>query len=283
MNVITFYSFRGGLGRTMALVNVATELAKGGKRVLLVDFDLESPSLDAFPLLRPKAKPNGVVDFVLKYIRDDRAPNVEDFTYLPRSYENLCVMPAGLIDETYARKVAEIDWPSLYGERDGFLLFEDLKEQWRHYIKPDYVLIDSSTGFKASAGICTRQLPDKVFILFFPNEQHLRGLKKVVSDVRAEARTSRAKQIELHFVMANTTDLDDEDSILGSMKERFQEELDFCNEPSVIHRYESLALLKQSIFSVDRPRSRLAKEYGALVALIADSSSTNEDSRIHPE
>jgi len=43
--VVTFYSFKGGVGRTMSLVNVAHLLARDGFRVLLVDFDLEAPGM----------------------------------------------------------------------------------------------------------------------------------------------------------------------------------------------------------------------------------------------
>ena len=52
MYVITFYSFKGGVGRTLALVNVGAHLALQGKSVLLVDFDLEAPGLDSFPAFR---------------------------------------------------------------------------------------------------------------------------------------------------------------------------------------------------------------------------------------
>src|SRR5882762_7466910 len=46
--VVTFYSYKGGTGRTMALANVAWILASNGKRVLSVDWDLESPGLHKF-------------------------------------------------------------------------------------------------------------------------------------------------------------------------------------------------------------------------------------------
>ena len=53
--VVTFYSYKGGTGRTMALANVAWILAANGKRVLVVDWDLESPGLHRFfrPFLEP--------------------------------------------------------------------------------------------------------------------------------------------------------------------------------------------------------------------------------------
>ena len=46
--IVTFYSYKGGTGRTMALANVAWVLASFGHRVLAVDWDLEgagAPSL----------------------------------------------------------------------------------------------------------------------------------------------------------------------------------------------------------------------------------------------
>ena len=46
--IVTFYSFKRGTGRTMALANVAGILAANGTRVLIADWDLESPGLHRF-------------------------------------------------------------------------------------------------------------------------------------------------------------------------------------------------------------------------------------------
>lgn len=46
--IITFYSYKGGTGRTMALANTAWILASSGKSVLVVDWDLDAPGLDRF-------------------------------------------------------------------------------------------------------------------------------------------------------------------------------------------------------------------------------------------
>ena len=67
MYITTFYSFKGGVGRTMALVNVAYELVRRGRRVLAVDFDLEAPGLETFDLLRPDTPTPGGVEFVNEY------------------------------------------------------------------------------------------------------------------------------------------------------------------------------------------------------------------------
>ena len=46
--ITTFYSFKGGVGRTMALANVAFLAAMNGKRVLAMDWDLEAPGLSYY-------------------------------------------------------------------------------------------------------------------------------------------------------------------------------------------------------------------------------------------
>ncbi len=269
MYVTTFYSFKGGVGRTMALVNAAVALAKRGRRVLVVDFDLEAPGLDTFDIFRsPKPVP-GVIDFVAEYLLSGQAPKVDRFVSESAGVGDgggaLWSMPSGAQHAAYAANFNQIDWGALYERHDGYLLFEDLKEQWKQVLRPDYVLIDSRTGHTDTGGICTRQLPDAVAILFFPNEQNLRGLTTVVHDIRSEVDGPRRKEIDLHFVMSNVPDLDDEDSILEEKIDAFREQLGFKGEPMIVHRYDSLSLLSQVVFTKDRPRSRLAREYVALV------------------
>ena len=281
MYVCTFYSFKGGVGRSMALVNVAVDLAQRGRRVLAVDFDLEAPGLDTFPALAPEESTPGLVEYVARYLDTDVAPDVRDYIGVSPVADNLLVMPSGAARTGYATNFAHIDWQALYAERDGYLLFEDLKEQWRQEIKADYVLIDSRTGYTDTGGICTRQLPDAVTVLFFPNEQNLRGLTKIVADVRSEANPPRNKRIELHFVMSNVPDLDDEDEILTGIKQRFQSGLEFEDEPLVVHRYDSLSLLNQAAFVRDRPRSRLAREYVAVSDRIVNGNLEDRDGAMH--
>ena len=66
--IFTFYSFKGGVGRSMAVANVGEELYRRGLKVLLVDFDLEAPGLERFfdapaDILAQR----GVIDMVLSY------------------------------------------------------------------------------------------------------------------------------------------------------------------------------------------------------------------------
>ena len=272
MQVVTFYSFKGGAGRTMALVNVGVELALAGRRVLLVDFDLEAPGLDTFNLPRPHAEVPGLVDYVSEYLETGVAPEFESFAYksplLGVEKGQLWIMPSGKQDDFYASRLSSIDWRELYEQKDGYLLFENLKSQWQSVLQPDYVLIDSRTGHTDVGGICTRHLPDSVVVLFFPNEQNRRGLEKVVKEIKLEETGPRKKQIQLHFVIANVPDLDDEDQILAGMIKRLKDSLEYDELAAVIHHYNSLMLLNQSVFTLDRPKSRLAQEYRTLTRAI---------------
>ena len=276
MYTVTFYSFKGGVGRSMALVNVAAELALTGSRVLIVDFDLEAPGLDTFNLAGPRKEALGIVDFVERFRTTGIAPDVGDFVH-PASVgdqqrDQLWIMPAGKQDSDYPSRLASIDWQKLYSDSDGYLLFEDLKAQWQKTVRPDYVLIDSRTGHTDVGGICTRQLPDAVVALFFPNEQNRNGLEKVVKQIRQEAKSPRSKDITLHFVMSNVPDLDDEEEILAVSGRRLMESLGYAELATTIHHYPSLALLNQTVFTLARPKSRLAQEYRQLVRVIKQNN-----------
>jgi hypothetical protein len=76
--IITFYSYKGGTGRSMALANVAWILASNGYRVLAVDWDLEAPGLHRYfaPfMLDPELKESeGVIDIVSNYVTASMTP-----------------------------------------------------------------------------------------------------------------------------------------------------------------------------------------------------------------
>lgn len=267
MYVTTFYSFKGGVGRTMSLVNVGLELVKSGHRVLMVDFDLEAPGIETFDLQKPKGSSAGIVDYVSDYKATGVSPNVKNYLYesINEGYNGrLWIMPSGKHDKNYASKLNKINWDDLYKNDDGYLMMEDMKAQWKKSLNPNYVLIDSRTGHTDVGGICTRQLPDSVVILFVPNEQNLLGLEKVIPIIRSESKVSERKPIHLHFISSNVPDLDDESGILEKRMDGFKSALGYNKLSCTIHHYNHLSLLDQEIFTQTHPKSQLAKEYREL-------------------
>lgn len=283
MFCVTFYSYKGGVGRTLALANVAVALAKRNKKVLLVDFDLEAPGLTTLKEFSEASSCPGIVDFVLNYIHSGKAPNALEYIHSciikNSSFENgaisIDIMPAGRVDDKYSLRYSRLDWGYLYDDKEGFLLMEDLRAQWGA-MGYDYVLIDSRTGLTDIGGICTRQLPDAVVVVFFPNEQNLSGLTQVVPSIKNEE--ARDRKIELIYAASRVPRLDDENDVLKTMLSRFQDKLSYDPEDLItIEHYDSLSLINQSIFLIDRQNSGLSRQYGLLASSISQSNIEDAD------
>lgn len=284
MYVCTFYSFKGGVGRTMALVNVAAELAKRKKRVLVVDFDIEAPGISTFEEFSREQGAPGIVDYVTDYLKNGEAPLAQEYItkceQIAPDAGEIFLMGPGRQDTEYGTRLHQINWHDLYQRRAGFLLFEDLKAQWKEQIRPDYVLIDSRTGHTDIGGICTRQLPHAVAIMFSPNRQNLTGLRKIVQDIRTEKTRLGQKTIQIHFTMSNIPDIDDEQDVLAKMVDEFKFSLNIENISATLHHYNSLNLIEQQLFTLHREKTRLAKEYIEFTDVIVEKNAEDKDGAV---
>lgn len=209
--ILTFYSYKGGTGRSMAVANLAWVLAANRKRVLLMDWDLEAPGLHRYfhPFLADKelSSSRGLVDLLADYADQAIQPPNEgegDDWYLPLTDlapylsginfagfpegGRIDLLPAGRQGPGYATKLHAFDWDTFYERLGGGSYLEAVKARLRQDY--DYVLIDSRTGVSDTAGICTVQMPDVLVTLFTYNNQSLRGALAVArSAVEARRRT----------------------------------------------------------------------------------------------
>ncbi|MFF3371342.1 FxSxx-COOH system tetratricopeptide repeat protein [Streptomyces sp. NPDC002680] len=206
--IVTFYSFKGGTGRTMALANVAWILAANGKKVLAVDWDLEAPGLDRYflPFLDPNtpATAPGVIDLINEYVGATTAgtrrvgawhkeyANVEQHSVslTPERYGlrfqeggSLDFLSAGRQDLAYSETAPFFEWDNFYERLGGGLFLEALRDSMKESY--DYVLIDSRPGLSDNAGICTLQIPDILVNCFVLNNQSMDGALKVARNVEA--------------------------------------------------------------------------------------------------
>jgi len=77
--IAVFYSFRGGVGRTMALQAAAQRLAAKRRSVLMVDADLEAPGLTIALLdSEDRQKKEGFVNVCVRMLQDIRRWNAAD-------------------------------------------------------------------------------------------------------------------------------------------------------------------------------------------------------------
>lgn len=205
--IITFYSYKGGTGRTMALANTAWILAANGKRVLTVDWDLEAPGLHRFfhPFLpNALAATTGVIDIISEYAwaattRTQRSgPWHLDYAHVEQHAISLTperlglrfqdggsldFLSAGRQDRSYSATVSSFEWDNFYERLGGGLFFDALRDDMK--ASYDYVLIDSRTGLSDSADICTIQMPDVLVDCFTLSDQSLDGAAAVARSVEA--------------------------------------------------------------------------------------------------
>jgi MinD-like ATPase involved in chromosome partitioning or flagellar assembly len=193
--VYTFYSYKGGVGRSMALANVAALLAKWGRSVLIVDWDLEASGIETFfegvtPGLRDlrRSKP-GIVDLI---IARSEGHEIDWSDCLIDAYpfgatNPVSIITAGRSGEGFTERMQSLDFGRLFAESDLGSYIEKLRNEW--ISKFDTVLIDSRTGITDIGGICTIHLPDVLVLLFTTTETSVRG----VIDVITAAREQQAK------------------------------------------------------------------------------------------
>ncbi|HMF69820.1 MAG TPA: AAA family ATPase, partial [Flavitalea sp.] len=184
--IITFYSYKGGVGRSMALANVAAALAKWDYKTLVIDWDLEAPGLENYftgylDLEKVRIK-SGVIDLLRLKLNSELVQPGEihwgDYiNEINIGKTPLHLISAGKRDEEYIEKVRQFDYISFYQSHNGGEYLENLREHWLDQY--DLVLIDSRTGLTDSSGICSIHMPDILVLMFTPNEQSFYGVTEV--------------------------------------------------------------------------------------------------------
>ncbi|KUN26331.1 hypothetical protein AQJ23_14245 [Streptomyces antibioticus] len=200
--IVTFYSYKGGVGRSMALANIADQLARSGMRVLMVDFDLEAPGLEHFfPIDHERVRSReGLLDLLLafKYAlsvassaseegEEDAYRDLDRYisTIYPSRSDGgrLDLIPAGLrlTNDQMTRYGAELrrfDWQDFYYVWSGELFFEWFRRTCAE--RYDVVLVDSRTGVTELGGVCAYQLADVIVALCAANLQNVQGTEWMV-------------------------------------------------------------------------------------------------------
>lgn len=206
--IYTFYSYKGGVGRSMALANIAEWLFMQGARVIIVDWDLEAPGIERFfyqsetDLNRVQER-LGLIDLLMNYKRQfDRNartnPDIEPrevfdrvLSSLPPLVEYLHSVQTPVSEKAsalwllmagartggdlsaYAEAVQDFNWVEFYRIYEGEAYFDWFRNQLTSLA--DAVFIDSRTGITEMGGVCTRHLADVVVEFTAPNTQNLQG------------------------------------------------------------------------------------------------------------
>ena len=217
--ILAFYSFKGGVGRSMAVLNLAYSLAAKGRHVLVLDMDLEAPGLSGFLHRGKEIECFARFDMVdlVKWASSVKLPiDLSDYPPLtdfavdvppervvlghgnPSEAGRLDIIPVEEERDYYGR-LAALDLGKYDQEdlvRTGSVLRDWLKSlhfriEVPDYYGPnseriasyDYVLVDSRTGITETGGLCIGPLSDQLVVLTALNDQNIQGTRKFLEEV----------------------------------------------------------------------------------------------------
>ncbi|PXW13631.1 AAA domain-containing protein [Chryseobacterium sp. CBTAP 102] len=212
--VISFYSFKGGVGRTTSTVLTALLLARQGKKVMIVDFDLEAPGLssifanqnnESYSLLSVK----GFVDFMIDYEFNNRnfeKINLDDY-YFRKNEQALVgtqggeifIVPAIATDNESANSyISKLSKTNIrFGDSNQYIPDLFLKKM-EEKLSPDYILIDTRTGINDVGGLVFNRYAQSIFLLFYGNQQNMFGLESLLPEL------VKLKKKDIKFYLINS-------------------------------------------------------------------------------
>jgi len=286
--VYTFYSYKGGVGRTMALANIAVVLSKWGHKVLIVDWDLEAPGLEHFFKAFIDFKTVESIPGVIDLLQVNETVKWQDCIYSFKTSVSevpIDLITSGKRDADYFNKVRNFDVNTFYENDNGGDIIENLRDEW--LANYDYVLVDSRTGITEIGGICTIQLPDTVVMLFTATDQGFEGVLDIMKRASAAQQKLTYDRLKLIFLpIPSKFDSNPEFKLSQEWMERFANELEPAYNdwlPSSQNRKDFLNLTKipyMSYFSFGeklpvieqgvKDPSGLGYAYESLAALIGN-------------
>lgn len=199
----TFFSIKGGVGRSTAAVVLAWYLARSGKRVLVVDLDLEAPGIGSMLLSESDLPDLGVVDWCVESLAGSADGILLEQMLAPSSLAegtagDIRVIPAyGRHTRDYVAKVGRAYMPSFDAEGNSIGLADRLlallKTAAARIEPPDVVLLDARAGLHDIGSAAVTQLGAEVFLFGRPDAQGRDGYARLFEHLR------RARSV--HFGM----------------------------------------------------------------------------------
>lgn len=206
---IVFYGLKGGVGRSTALAMLAYWLARDGRRVLLIDFDLESPGLSGLLLPPDRVAPCGLVDWFVEdgvgqgdVVLDDLLSDSPLADNTPGSIRVAAAMGSG--ETAYLSKLARVyaDIPTRSGPERFAQRMTRIVEILEEREKPDVVLIDSRAGLHDVAAVAIASLATVALLFAIDSEQTWQGYSQLFKHWNQHPTVVRALRERLAIVQA---------------------------------------------------------------------------------
>lgn len=219
METVAFYSYKGGVGRSLLVANTAQFLALCGRRVAVLDLDLEAPGLHQKlgppPQFQRRANDRlqGAIDALLRILEGKnpaaglRQGAIE--VLLPRATTgSLVLIPAGPAPSlrywaSLERLSATLRSPRRSGGMPEAVL--ELQARIAEIFAPEFLLVDSRTGITELGGLATSLLADRVVCLTTMAPESIEGTRVVAAALRNGPRLASQRPVRVDFLITRVT------------------------------------------------------------------------------
>lgn len=228
--IVTFYSYKGGMGRTTTMMAFALWLAHKGMRIAIIDCDLEAPGyLNFFNLSHQKSFSDGYKNGFVEFMGDcnflNKKINISNYTVIPTApennkelaqiYDSIIIVPGGNLNDAFTEEFGLFDDESEIDKEQRKLADENrrdyieglsrinlsnpsvVKQNFNtliNLLKQEYgidiVLIDSRTGFNDIYGSVVFDLADEIVAFFGFSKQTMPGLRQLLDTYQKCTRNS---------------------------------------------------------------------------------------------
>ncbi|GEO82113.1 ParA family protein [Pararhodospirillum oryzae] len=222
---VAFSSIKGGVGRSTALAAAAWALADAGRRVLVLDLDLESPGLSSSLLPEDRRPPFGLVDWLVEDLVDNGAAVFDGLTASSPLATNgeIRVVPAhGREPGEYVAKLGRV-WmarrapgqaPEPWTRRLARLI-DALEDTWQ----PDLVLLDARAGLDDIAAACVTDLGAELVLLFASDSAQTWQGYRVLFELWQRHGIARDMRKRLQLVGAMVPDDERRGEVIDGLRE----------------------------------------------------------------
>jgi len=226
---LVFFGLKGGVGRSTALCMTAWGLAQRGKRVLLIDFDLESPGLSGLLLPASKLADFGVVDWLLEDAVGQGDSVMQHMVAASPLADTTVgairvVSAVGRDEQEYLAKLsrAYADVPGANGPQRMGVRMRRLVEQLEAQEKPDVVLIDSRAGLHDLAAVSITGLADTALLFATDGAQSWNGYRQLFAHWQHRPDVAQHVRERLVMVRALTPKTDREASVRAFQRSAYE-------------------------------------------------------------
>ncbi len=246
--IISIHSFRGGTGKSNTTANLAAVMAVMGKRVGVVDTDIQSPGIHVILGLDESAMKHSLNDYLWeKCAIEETAHDVT--THIGANVSGkVFLIPSSLKPGEITRILREGYDPSLLNEG-----FRALSER----LNLDVLLIDTHPGVNEET-LLSIAISDAVLVILRPDQQDYLGTGVTIE-------LARRLQVENLFLLVNKVpqSLD-----IAQLKKKVEDAYQRPVAAIIPHSDEIMLLASMGVFAARYPDHTISKLYQQTAELL---------------